>query len=93
MISEARKTYDGPMVFAQDYMVFNITKNEIKVRTSAYDEEIFPEPATRPKQTPSGDSLTFSKFILSGREPFPEVVKPMWDEINEAWGTDLKPPQ
>ncbi|MCZ6773400.1 MAG: guanitoxin biosynthesis MBL fold metallo-hydrolase GntH [Proteobacteria bacterium] len=93
MISEARKTYDGPMVFAQDYMVFNVTKEEVKVRMSAYDEDIYPEPPTRPKEAPPGDSLTFSKFILSGAEPFPEVVQPMWDEINEAWGTDLKPPQ
>jgi ribonuclease Z len=93
MIADARKTYDGPLVFAQDYMVFNITKKDIKVRMSAVDEDIYPEPATRPKESPSGDSLTFSKFILSGAERFPEVVQPMWDEINEAWGTDLKPPQ
>ncbi len=93
MLSEARKTYDGPVVFALDYMVFNITKEDIKVRMSAVDEDIFPEPATRPKEAPSGDSLTFSEFVLSGAEPFPEVVKPMWDEINQAYGTDLKPPQ
>jgi len=93
MIAEARKTYDGPLVFAQDYMVFNITKEDVKARMSAVDEDIYPEPPTRPKEAPSPGALTFSEFILSGAERFPEVVQPMWDEINEASGTDYEPPK
>jgi hypothetical protein len=49
MIEEARKIYDGPLVFAQDYTVFNITKDSIRVRESAIDEAIFPEPPTKDK--------------------------------------------
>jgi ribonuclease Z len=30
-----RKTYDGPLALALDYMVFNVTKDEIRVRMSA----------------------------------------------------------
>ena len=29
----------------------------------------------------------------SGKLPFPEVVEPIYDEINELYGTDLKPPK
>jgi hypothetical protein len=84
--------YDGPVVFAQDYMVFNITKEDIRVRMSAVDEDIFPEPAIRPKQPPPMAGLPFSPFTLSGAAPFPEVMGAIWNEINQAYGTDLQPP-
>jgi len=93
MLTEARKTYDGPLVFALDYMVFNVTKDDIVVRMSAVDEDIFPEPATRPKQPPPPAQLPFSAFTLSGVAPFPEVVGPIWNEINLTYGTDFKPPR
>ncbi len=94
MIEEARKVYDGPLVFAQDYTVFNITKDSIRVRGSAIDEAIFPEPPTKDKlPIPPSTSPPFSKFISSGIEKFPDVVGPIWDEINKAFGTDHKLPQ
>jgi len=94
MIEEARKTYDGPLAFAEDYTVFNITKDKVRVRESAIDEAIFPEPPTKPKQpVPPPSEPPFSKFISSGIETFPEVVGPIWDKINKEHGTDLKPPQ
>ena len=94
MIEEARKVYDGPLVFAEDYTVFNITKDSIRVRESAIDEAIFPEPPVREKlPVPPPTEPPFSKFISSGAEKLPEVVGPIWDEINEAHGTDYKPPQ
>ena len=93
MLEETRKTYGGPLVFALDYMVFNVTKDDIRVRMSAIDEDIFPEPATRPKQPPPPSGIAFSKFILSGAEPFPEVLGPIWNEINQTYGTDFQPPR
>ena len=93
MIKETRLTYDGPVVFAQDNMVFNITKESIRVRESAIDEDIFAEAATRPKISPPPPSEPpFSKFISEGIERFPEVVGPMWDETNKEFGTDFKQP-
>ena len=40
---------------------------------------------------PGGTSDTFSEFISSGFETFPEVLNPIWDEINTIYGTDYKP--
>ena len=92
MLEEVRKTYDGPVVFAQDYTVFNVTKEKITVRDSAIDEAIFPEPATIPKEpVPPPTEPPFSEFISSGIEKFPEVLGPIWDEINQEHGTDYKP--
>ncbi len=94
MIEEARKVYDGPFVFAEDYTVFNITKDSIRVRESAIDEAIFPEPPTKEKlPVPPPASPPFSEFISSGAEKFPDVVGPIWDKINKEYGTDYKIPQ
>jgi len=93
MIAETRKVYDGPLVFAQDYMVFNITKDAIDVRMSAYDEDIYPELPIRDKlDVPPPTSPPFSEFILSGWEKFPELVGGIWDKINKENGTDYKVP-
>jgi ribonuclease Z len=87
-----RKTYAGPLALAEDYMVFNVTKDDIRVRMSAVDEEIWPSPALKKKIAPdTGSAIAFSKFTISGAMPLPEVVGPIYDEINEMYGTDYEP--
>ena len=87
-----RKTYDGPLDLALDYMVWNVTKDDIRVRMSAVDEEIWPSPALLKKIAPdTSKSIAFSKFTISGALGFPEVVGPIFDEINEKYGTDIEP--
>ena len=87
-----RKLYDGPLALATDYMVFNVTKDDIKVRMSAIDEEIWPSPPLKAKIPPdTGGDIAFSAFTISGALPFPEVTQPLFDEINEMYGTDVKP--
>jgi ribonuclease Z len=87
-----RKTYDGPLDLATDYMVWNVSKDEIRVRMSAIDEEIWPGPALKKKNPPdTSKAIPFSDFTKSGVMAFPEVVQPLFDEINEMYGTDIKP--
>ena len=88
-----REVYDGPLALAQDYMVFNVTKDDIRVRMSAIDEDIFPPPALKSKNAPDvSKMIPMSDLILSGLLAFPEVVQPIYDEINEKYGTDHKLP-
>ncbi len=90
--SRVRKTYDGPLALALDYMVFNVTKDSIRVRMSAIDEEVWPSPALKKKNAPdTSKSIAFSKFTISGVIPMPEVVGPIFDEINEKYGTKIEP--
>ncbi len=92
--ADIRKTYDGPLALAVDYMVFNVTKEEVRVRMAAIDEDIWPQPATQPKLPPDlSKRIGFSKEIIDGRLPYPEVVKGIYDDINERYGTDVKAPQ
>jgi len=73
-------------------MVFNVTKDDVSVRMSAVDDEIWPSPAMRKKNAPdTSKAIPFSDFTKSGVVPLPEVVKPIYEEINETYGTDYEP--
>ena len=92
--TEIRKTYDGMLALAEDYMVFNVTKDDIKVRMSAIDEDIFPPAPLKPKNAPDTSKLIpMSDFIIEGNVPFPEVLQPIYDNLNEIYGTDYQPPE
>ncbi|MBW2198485.1 MAG: MBL fold metallo-hydrolase, partial [Deltaproteobacteria bacterium] len=87
-----RKTYDGPLSLAVDYMVWNVTKDSYRVRMAAKDEEVWPSPALKKKNAPDfTKSVPISDFTKSGAVGLPEVVGPIYDEINKKYGTDYKP--
>ena len=92
--AEIRKTYDGMLALAEDYMVFNVTKDDIRVRMSAIDEDIFPSAPLKPKIAPDiSKVIPMSDFIVEGNVPFPEVLQPIYDNLNEIYGTDYQPPE
>ena len=92
--ADIRQTYDGPLALATDYMVFNVTKDEIKVRMAVIDEDIWPQPATQPRMPPDRSiRVGFSEYIIGGRVPFTEVVQGIYDAINEEYGTNIEPPR
>ena len=94
VLADIRKTYDGPLALATDYMVFNVTKDDIKVRMASIDEDIWPQPATQQKLPPDfSQQIGFSDFVVSGREPFPEVVAEIYAEINETYVTNVAAPK
>jgi ribonuclease Z len=87
-----RRTYDGPLDLATDYMMWNVTKNDIQVRMSAIDEEVWPRPARQTKIVPeTSKAITISDFTRSGALGLPEVVGPIFDEINAKYGIDAEP--
>ncbi len=94
VLQDVRKTYDGPLALATDYMVFNITKEDIRVRMAAIDEDIWPQPATQPKLPPDfSQRIGFSEFIIGGRVPFQDVVEQIFDEINDKYGVNVPYPR
>ena len=73
-------------------MVFNVTKNDIRVRMSAIDEDIYPPAPLKAKNAPDvTKAIPISDFTMSGARGFPEVVGPIYAEINELYGTDHEP--
>ena len=52
---------------------------------------IAPIPPIKKKIPPDTSAISFSKFVISGAFDMPDVVKPIYDEINKLYGTKLKP--
>jgi ribonuclease Z len=93
MLEEVRKTYDGPLAMATDYMVFNVTKEDIQVCMAAVDEEIWPTDPTRPKEVKPGVGDAFTEFVKSGTEPMSDLVKQIYGDFNERNGTSVELPE
>lgn len=86
-----RTTYDGPLSFAEDYMVWNITKDDIRVRMAVYDEDVWPPPATEKPQVPDPSlRIPYSDKIAGGKLDVKDVIQPTYDEINKKYGLNEK---
>ena len=94
VLEQVRKTYDGPLALSTDYMVFNVTKDDIKVRMAVIDEDIWPQPAVGKKLPPDASKrIGFSDYIYGGRVNYKEVVDEIYSDINEKYGTNIPAPQ
>ena len=95
VLEGVRKTYSGPLALAQDYMVFNVTRDDIRVRMAAVDEEIWPLPATREKVVDPSQQRWYGEFVASGEVMMREVLEEIWNGVNDEYGIDaqLPPPK
>jgi ribonuclease Z len=95
VLRDIRRTYDGALALAVDYMVFNVTKDEVDVRMSAVDEDIWPEASDIPLIPPDVNlQRTFmSNYYVEGRVVHRDILGVIYDEINEMYGTNEKVPE
>ncbi len=103
-----RTTYDGPLSLAEDFMVWNITKDDITVRMAAVEEHTWSPPLAGEAQAPGGDAdreqysqdtgipveaILYSDFIIGGRwTEVDEVLRGVYKEASEALGQEFKYP-
>jgi ribonuclease Z len=86
-----RTTYDGPLSLSIDYMVWNITKDDIRVRMAIVDEDVWPPPATEKPQLPDATTrIPYSPEISGGRLNMKKVLQPTYDAINKQYGLHEK---
>jgi ribonuclease Z len=92
-ISEGiRSTYDGPLSMAEDFMVWNVTKDNIRVRMAVVSEEVWPPPASEAPMPPiPSNRIGYSKGIIGGKLDVADVVQPVYDDINKEYGLKEKP--
>ncbi len=95
MYQRVRSTYayPQPLSVADDFMVWNITKTQIRTRRAVIDENIFPpDPINRVGGANPNDIIPFSPFIAAGRlaAVCPEICG-VYKEINTAYGTAYSP--
>ncbi len=104
-----RTTYDGPLSLAEDFMVWNITKDDIRVRMAVVEEATWAPPLAGKAQPPGGDAdrekfgkdagvsveaLSYSKFIIEGRwSEVDEVLRGVYKEASEAVGREFPYPE
>ncbi len=97
-----RTTYDGPLSLAEDFMVWNVTKDEIKVRMAVVEEHTWAPPLAGAAEPPGGDAdkqkfsessgvpvdaMAYSDFIKKGRwGEVDEVLRGVYKEASEALG-------
>ena len=93
ILEDIRSTYSGPVVLATDYMVFNVTKEDIRVRMAVIDEDIWPLPSLTEKLPANpADRVGFSPFIMSGRRVYQDVIEDLYNRVNERFDTDVPVP-
>jgi ribonuclease Z len=95
VLRDIRRTYDGPLALATDYMVFNVTKDDIRVRMAAIDEDIWPQPSTIPlvPPDPSIRRVEFSQMMLDGRVVHKELLEELYAEHNAKYGSNFQLPE
>ncbi|MGI9372016.1 MAG: guanitoxin biosynthesis MBL fold metallo-hydrolase GntH [Hyphomicrobiales bacterium] len=99
-----RKTYDGPLSLAEDFMVWNVSKDNIRVRMAVTEEATWSPPLARPAELPKEedktnfaksiglDSVDFSDFTKSGFWDVDDVLKPIYEEAGKALGREFNYP-
>lgn len=93
-IEMIRKRYDGPLVMALDNMVINVTKDDIKVRRAVIDDEVWPMPPNRPLEpAPKPDMKVMSDFTRSGDVFMEPILREIWDNVNEQFGSKVAFPE
>ena len=102
-----RSTYDGPLSLAQDYMVWNVTKDDIKVRMAEVDHHTWAPPLASPAQLPNPDDATeyakhvgidpdeigYSEFTESGYWNVDDVLKPIYQQASDRFDREFPYPE
>src|SRR5271166_433222 len=80
-----RKYYDGPLDLATDFMVWNVTKKDIRTRMAVVNHEAFPVPPLKEKKTPDTlKSLSLTELTLSGVDPeSAAAINKLIDDFNK----------
>ena len=95
-----RKTYDGPLSLAEDFMVWNVTKDEMRVRMAVVEEHTWSPALASPSIAPLmsdrdamseqlGWGLGYSDFIVNGKWDVDDVLRPIYEEASQALGREF----
>jgi ribonuclease Z len=94
VLERIRSTYDGPLSLAEDYMVWNVTKEGVKVRLAAIDEHSWNPPHAYPAEpVKAEDRVGYSPEIWAGRLNVDDVIKPIYEEAGKALGRTFEYPE
>ena len=86
------QVYDGPVDYAQDFMVWNVTKDGVRTRMAVPNPEYYPTPSLQEKQVEAGeDRYQTPEWVLDG---FPDeavaIAEEIYETFNKEHRTDYK---
>lgn len=91
---EIRSQYDGPLNLGIDFMVWNVTKDNITTRMAVPNPESFPPPAQVPAKPPTSDGKNYQwdPFSFTGLEKETSAVtNEVVERFNTKHGTNIEP--
>jgi ribonuclease Z len=72
-------------------MVWNVSKDNIRVRMAIVDEDVWPPlPSEKPQVPDPKLKVPFSEFIMQGKYDMKDVIQPTYDEINDKYDLNEK---
>ncbi|HTU21990.1 MAG TPA: guanitoxin biosynthesis MBL fold metallo-hydrolase GntH [Gemmataceae bacterium] len=82
-----RKVYKGPLTMATDLLVWNVTKENVKVRRVIVNEASWPaSPPTPPDQPDPKQRTPFSAFVDNGRADVAKELAPQIEKFKKEHG-------
>ena len=92
VMAAVEQVYDGPVDYAQDFMVWNITKDGVRTRMAVPNRESFPTPPLAEKIVDRTNPFVPPAWVAEGwpAEVTP-VVEQLYKDANKEFGTNLSP--
>jgi len=86
------QVYDGPVDYAQDFMVWNVTKEGVRTRMAVVNPEAYPPPPLKEKKMEAGgDRYQTPDSVLAGwPKEMQGVAEQIYTDFNKKHGTDFK---
>jgi len=86
------QVYDGPVDYAQDFMVWNVTKDGVRTRMAVPNPEGYPTPSLVEKKIEAGaDRYQTPDSVLAGwPEELNEITQKIYADFNKKHGTEFQ---
>jgi ribonuclease Z len=84
--------YDGPVDYARDFMVWNVTKAGTRTRMAVPNPEYYPTPPLQEKKIEAGgDRYQTPEWVLDGwPKEANDIAVQIYEDFNKEHGTDYK---
>ena len=91
MISEVAKIYDGRIDYAHDFMVWNITAEDIRMRRVVTNPETYPAPPLVEKVIEQDDPYITPQWVLDGwLDETNEIAEQIYKDFNSENDTSFE---
>jgi ribonuclease Z len=92
VMAAVRQVYDGPVDYAQDFMVWNITKDGVRTRMAVPNREAYPTPPLAEKViAEGGERYMTPAWVLDGwPKEANEMAEQIYEDFNKEHGTDFE---